>query len=211
MNRRVKSPDETRRKLLDAGLRVFGTISFGSAKLENIAVEAGMTRGAISWHFKNKKALFREMLKDFSTEKFNAVLGIYNCGEPPMKILEMLIEYHMKRFDEFYLLVSALSSTSLEKPEGLEDVFSFMDEKFNEYFIAHAELIIRGINEGVFRGDLEPDFHARSFYAYLWGVYLNRIRFFSSYDAEAMRMNCRDEIMLSYIKPEVRGCYGSKP
>lgn len=202
MNRRAKSPDETRRKLLDAGLRVFGRISFGFAKLEDVAAEAGMTRGAISWHFKNKQSLFRDMLLDFSTEKFNAVLGIYNCGEPPMRILEMLVDYHVKHLDEFYLLVSALSSTSLEKPEGLEDVFIFMDEKFNEYFIAHAELIIKGINEGVFRGDLDPGFHSRAFYTYLWGVYLNRQRFFSSYDAEAMRVNCRDEIMLSYVKPE---------
>jgi len=202
MNRRAKSPDDTRRKLLNAGLRVFGTMSFGSAKLENIAAEAGMTRGAISWHFKNKQALYVEMLKDFSSEKFNAVLGIYNCGESPVQILEMLIEYHMSRLDEFHLLVSAMSSTSLEKPEELADVFSYMDEKFNEYFIAHAELIIRGIKEGVFRGDLDPDFHSRSFYTYLWGVYLNRYRFFGSYDKESMKANCRDEIMLCYVNPE---------
>jgi len=202
MNRRAKSPDETRRKLLDAGLRVFGTISFGSAKLHDVAVEAGVTRGAISWHFKNKQSLFREMLLDFSTEKFNAVLGIYNSGETPMRILEMLIDYHLKHLDEFYLLVSALSCSSLERPEGLEDVFSYMDEKFSEFFASHSELIINGINDGVFRGDLDPDFHSRSFYTYLWGVYLNRYRLFSSYDTETMRANCRDEIMLSYVNTE---------
>lgn len=202
MNRKVKSPDGTKRKLLDAGLRIFGTISFGSAKLEDVAAEAGLTRGAISWHFKTKQALLREILIDFSVEKFNAVLGIYNCGESPLMILEMLIDYHMKHMDEFHLLISALSCSSLERPEGLEDVFSFMDEKFNEYFTAHAELIIKGINEGVFRGDLDPDFHSRSFYTFLWGAFLNRYRLFSHYDTEAMRVNCRDEIMLSYVKPE---------
>ncbi|GEM_PF-6931127 len=202
MNRRAKSPDGTKRRLLDAGLRVFGTISFGSAKLDDVAAEAGLTRGAISWHFKNKQSLFREILLDFATEKFNAVLGIYNSGESPMRILEMIIDYHMNHMDEFHLLISALSPTSLKKPEGLEDVLKILHEKFDEYFSSHAELIIRGINDGVFRGDLDPDFHSRSFYTYLWGVYLNRYRLFSPYDAEAMRVNCRDEIMLSYVKSE---------
>lgn len=61
MNRGAKSPDETKRRLLAAGLKVFGTTSFGTAKLEDISSEAGLTRGAISWHFKNKLALYREV------------------------------------------------------------------------------------------------------------------------------------------------------
>jgi TetR/AcrR family transcriptional regulator, acrAB operon repressor len=48
---------ETREGLLDAAVQVFGEKGVSQASLADIAAAAGVTRGAIYWHFKNKADL----------------------------------------------------------------------------------------------------------------------------------------------------------
>lgn len=54
---------ETRERLLDAAGRVFGEKGVSHASLHDIAQAAGLTRGAIYWHFKNKSDLIEALLK----------------------------------------------------------------------------------------------------------------------------------------------------
>lgn len=49
---------QTRQQLLDAALEVFWREGVTRATLQQIAAEAGLTRGALYWHFKNKEDLF---------------------------------------------------------------------------------------------------------------------------------------------------------
>ncbi|MCK2183745.1 TetR family transcriptional regulator [Halomonas getboli] len=63
MARRTKAEAETTRvALLDAAEEVFFEKGVARTSLEQIARHAGMTRGAVYWHFRNKADLFRAML-----------------------------------------------------------------------------------------------------------------------------------------------------
>ena len=53
---------ETRSRLLDAAERVFNKNGVSCTSLNEIAKAAGLTRGAIYWHFKNKADLFDAMM-----------------------------------------------------------------------------------------------------------------------------------------------------
>lgn len=48
----------TRRKIIDAGRQVFYKYGVVRSSLEKIAQEAGVSRGALYWHFENKAQLF---------------------------------------------------------------------------------------------------------------------------------------------------------
>lgn len=62
MARRTKEDAEkTREALLDAAERVFLQRGVATATLNEIAKEAGLTRGAVYWHFEDKIAIFRAM------------------------------------------------------------------------------------------------------------------------------------------------------
>lgn len=62
MVRRTKEQaQETREQLLDAAERVFHAKGVARATLDEIAREAGLTRGALYWHFSNKAELFAAM------------------------------------------------------------------------------------------------------------------------------------------------------
>ena len=64
MARRTKEDAEaTRNALLDAAERVFYDKGVSRASLDDVAREAGATRGAIYWHFKDKVDLFAAMLE----------------------------------------------------------------------------------------------------------------------------------------------------
>ena len=67
--RKTKEDSEkTRQDIIDAGISIFSENWFDSIKMSDIAKKAGITRGAIYWHFKNKMVLFIEIHKLVSEE-----------------------------------------------------------------------------------------------------------------------------------------------
>jgi AcrR family transcriptional regulator len=61
---RMEKQAETRRRLLDAAERVFLRRGLQGSSVEEIAAEAGFTRGAFYSNFKSKDELFVELLQD---------------------------------------------------------------------------------------------------------------------------------------------------
>jgi TetR/AcrR family acrAB operon transcriptional repressor len=62
MARKTKENSElTRQRLIDAARQVFLTRGVSRTTMEHIAVQAGVTRGAIYWHFSNKLDLIQAM------------------------------------------------------------------------------------------------------------------------------------------------------
>jgi TetR/AcrR family transcriptional regulator, acrAB operon repressor len=64
MPRRTKAEAlATRRSLLDAAERLFDAQGVSRTSLQHIAQAAGVTRGAVYWHFKDKVALFNALME----------------------------------------------------------------------------------------------------------------------------------------------------
>src|SRR4051794_5367182 len=64
----------TRRDLLDAARRVFGSRGYGAATLDEIAEAAGVTRGALYYHFAGgKEDLFLALLDERLQERAEAI------------------------------------------------------------------------------------------------------------------------------------------
>ena len=64
MVRRTKDAAlETRAHILDTAEEVFQKKGVSSTSLDDIARAAGVTRGAIYWHFKNKADLFDALMQ----------------------------------------------------------------------------------------------------------------------------------------------------
>ena len=64
MARKTKEDaQETRNRILDTAVEVFSHLGVARTSLNDIAREAGVTRGAIYWHFANKVDLFNAMIE----------------------------------------------------------------------------------------------------------------------------------------------------
>jgi AcrR family transcriptional regulator len=80
LNRQEKNA-VTQRRLLDAAREVFGRRGYGNASLEEIAEEAGFSRGALYHHFESKEALFLALLDERLTERVNEIERVFEAGE----------------------------------------------------------------------------------------------------------------------------------
>lgn len=63
MRRTKKDAEQTREEIFRAGIKVFARKGYAAATLTDVAKEAGVTRGAIYWHFKSKADFFVETTK----------------------------------------------------------------------------------------------------------------------------------------------------
>src|SRR5688572_27243878 len=62
MKRTKEEAEVTRKTLLDAGLKVFSRVGYAETTLDDIAEEAGVTRGAIYHHFGGKAELYNQVI-----------------------------------------------------------------------------------------------------------------------------------------------------
>lgn len=72
MRKTKTEAQKTRQHLLDAALEVFWRDGVTRTSLQAIAQEAGVTRGALYWHFKNKEDLFETLFEQQYADFFAA-------------------------------------------------------------------------------------------------------------------------------------------
>ncbi len=93
MKRTPAEAEATRLRLLEAAAGIFGKIGFAAARLEDIARAAGVTRGAIYWHFKDKHDLFRSLMQLRMARISEQLAAIYLSDLPPVtKLRQLLLE-----------------------------------------------------------------------------------------------------------------------
>ncbi|ANG91807.1 multidrug efflux transporter transcriptional repressor AcrR [Enterobacteriaceae bacterium 155047] len=85
---------ETRQHILDVALRLFSQQGVSSTSLAQIAQAAGVTRGAIYWHFKNKSELFGEIW-ELSESSIGDLETEYRAKFPddPLSVLREILVY----------------------------------------------------------------------------------------------------------------------
>ena len=69
---RHETPEVRRTQILSAALTCFSNSGFHGASMEKIAKTAGLSKGALYWHFKNKNDLFLGLFDLFISETFDA-------------------------------------------------------------------------------------------------------------------------------------------
>lgn len=75
-NKHQLRTEETRRRLLKAAAKVFSRVGFEAARLEDIAKEAGHTRGAFYAHFSRKEDLFFALLEQKAYQHLKTIQEI---------------------------------------------------------------------------------------------------------------------------------------
>jgi TetR/AcrR family acrAB operon transcriptional repressor len=91
MRRTKEESQHTRQKILAAARREFARRGVTRTTLEHIAAAAGVTRGAIYWHFTNKLALFQAMREQVSLPLVDRTdFALLNEADPLVAVEEFL-------------------------------------------------------------------------------------------------------------------------
>ncbi|MBP9063949.1 MAG: TetR family transcriptional regulator [Aquabacterium sp.] len=88
MRRTKEDAQHTRETLLDATELLFAQRGVSRTSLQEIAKAAGMTRGAVYWHFKDKAELFNAMMARTASPMEEAAQALVNSPLPPLAELK---------------------------------------------------------------------------------------------------------------------------
>lgn len=91
MRRTKEEAEQTKKDILHAATQIFSAKSVAKTTLEDIARAAGVTRGAIYWHFKNKKEIFDALYEALHRPLIEVILDDLEKDHPnPLQQLEEL-------------------------------------------------------------------------------------------------------------------------
>lgn len=95
MRRTKKEAEQTRRRIMEAASHVFDERGIARTTMEHIAEAAGVTRGAIYWHFADKQALLRAIREDVAlplVDRADFTLLSSRDGKPLERIERFLLD-----------------------------------------------------------------------------------------------------------------------
>jgi AcrR family transcriptional regulator len=72
-NRKAEQSEQTRRQLLDTARRLFTERGFAGAGTEEVVRQADVTRGALYYHFRDKRDLFQAVVEDLQQQILDRV------------------------------------------------------------------------------------------------------------------------------------------
>lgn len=159
MRRTKEEAAATRARLLDAALESFHTRGYTATTLDDIAHQAGTTRGAIQWHFGSKAELYNTLLRESYQEAGQVFRDIYAIGGTPLQTLRLLLIKWLSyteenaKFRTILELMVLKTEVSPELDSGLEEKKQGNQMTINQF----ADLIRQGIQIGEIRSDVHPE------------------------------------------------------
>lgn len=97
MKRTKKDALKTKQKIMQTALDCFSTQGYFHTSLDEIARKAGMTRGAVYWHFKNKPEIFNALHEQLHEPFLKRILNDLEVDSPQplMQLKQLLVEILM--------------------------------------------------------------------------------------------------------------------
>src|SRR6478736_3191824 len=152
---------DKRRQILDAAVRVFARQGFHSARVSDIADEAGVAYGLVYHYFPSKDEVLNELFSVRWSLLLAAIDEIDRSDASPRDKLAAVAGFIVDsyRYDPELMKVIIVEVTRAANSFGrthLPEIRSAYD--------SIAKIVADGQEEGVFRRDVDPSFASMSFY-----------------------------------------------
>lgn len=175
MVRKTKEEAEkTRQDIIDSARTVFHQCGVSRSTLEKIAKEAGVTRGAVYWHFKDKAEVFfamREHVFAPMVERTDAIL-FADSYDNPLDAIEASLKEFFRVLDDCSV-VRQVFEVMISRCEYVDEFASVQEEvgRPAQEFLEKIERIYRrAADKGMLREGLDPAATARDTWAFTSGL-----------------------------------------
>jgi len=142
----------TKASITNAALRLFAQRGFVSAALDEVAQEAGITKGAIYWHFKNKDDLFAEILVHIRSVWHVMVFEPCQTTKEPRERIEQLFAAYLQFFTAEPEVCLFLQRVQLESDPRFAQQVTKMFEQTVRFI---AQTFDDGKKQGIFRKQVD--------------------------------------------------------
>jgi TetR/AcrR family fatty acid metabolism transcriptional regulator len=156
------APEEKRRLILQAAVRVFARKGFHESRVGDIAEEAGVAHGLLYHYFDSKDELLETIFHDTWTELLAAMRDVEESAAPAREQLRGVAAILLRSWRRDPDLVRVLVREVARSPQLQERL-----GEVGEAFAAIRRMIERGQAEGDFRADLDARLASFVFYGAL--------------------------------------------
>lgn len=182
MARKTKAEaEQTREALLDAAEALFFEKGVARTTLEEICRSAGLTRGALYWHFRNKADVLTALIERVTLPVDTLLTEIAEADPGPSDLLAQTRAVFLRVFQElaediprrrvFTILLQGTELMGEMKP--IQDLF---DEKGATLERALCRILERCRDKGEVLPCIDPMTAARSLHALLIGIHMLALR-----------------------------------
>ena len=163
MSQRSPSPDK-RDRILQAAVRVFADKGFYTARVADVAREAGVADGTIYLYFKSKELLLQGLFEESMDRILLMLKGIVSESSSAAERLLRFFERYAQFTEEEPALAEVLTVQLRESGKLMKQIAS---QKFGEFLQLLVRLIEEGQRSGVFRADAPARTVARAMFGAL--------------------------------------------
>ena len=163
--------DQRRHQIMDAALTVFSHLGFERASMDDIAKEAGVSKGALYLYYKSKDAIIAKLLQLFFDQALKQV-KLLAAGEG--SVTEQLLAFTrvLTREMDRMAAMQPISPQFYAIAARHATIRQHLRAYFAEYRALMEEVIQRGIAQGELRADISPAETAVTLTALLEGLAL---------------------------------------
>ncbi len=154
--RRNLKEQERRDAIIRSAINVFSTKGFEKTTMDDIALEAGFSKSLIYWYWKNKAALFSELIDICLTGYRDLLQSIIDSQEDFKKKYSRLVSRFIEIFKKNDSLNKLVHFGSLHYSEVREENFKAKVQNYYRAIIKQLEeLYQQGTDAGYFRKDID--------------------------------------------------------
>lgn len=140
MKRTKEDALKTKSLIMQTAIDLLARDGVEATTLEKIAREAGCTRGAVYWHFKNKQELINTIISDYKTEEASALYRLAASTSSGLELLKKYATYTMTKLHNndsgakvdkiLYNNVQSLMKVGIEY--NIDDDIKFFEDLFEK-------------------------------------------------------------------------------
>ena len=163
-------PEEKRRRIINAGFRVFGENSYKKSPMSEIAGEAGISKALLFHYFKNKRELYLFLWNEGARITME-YLTKHNCYEP-VGVFEMMHRGMQAKLEVMEIYPDMTAFVLKAFYENDPDVCGEIQKSYRRYFGLKAQMALIQADPAEFRPGLDLEMMYREMYwaseGYLW-------------------------------------------
>lgn len=157
MNSKSQQSQRTLRQIVFRATRLFVEKGYHGTSITDITQAAGLTRGAVYWHFKSKEDLLRRVIEEYEKLFLDGLIqrirevkgGAFEKFEELIRYNAAFGYYNRDLCVSFTTLSAELIGTSYE----IEREIKRINAKYRNFL---AKLIMQGKKEKIFRNEFDP-------------------------------------------------------
>ena len=147
---------ERTEQIVEAAIAVFSRLGFHKARMDDIAREAGVSKGTLYWYFESKDAIIKALLQhlcDQEVQEVTAMLVAEGSASERLLVLSQQLASKFEQLEKLIPIIHEFYATASRDP--------VVQRMLADYFQAYREPLAALIRQGTKRGEFHlPDAEA---------------------------------------------------